>query len=409
VVTHQEVQNRVNPLLPSCICIAVSIDFFVSNLIQYHFEHPTASLNIIMPPTSVYESGTDYRSELVMRLRGQTIQIRDILRIYHDWVIEPHSALDASRNDLEKLFQIYIPTESERVKARKINSALCTATFWTKIPAERFMKLARWMAWIFFWDDEIDCGLLRYDTAKSNAYIDDSIAFVRYHLLPELNNPPPVPGRLHNCGPWIDLSEAMLVGQSFQDRKRIWKYMVDYFESMRSAQVQRLIGVEALDAYIERRAVNIASHLCLALMPWAYGLTLPSWIWEHDSMERVRREVAIGVFIWNDIISLQKELKLNDVDSIIPIIVYHQDVSAQEAVDTAVEMIAQSYQDLIAAKNRLKHAARNEDNAVQRDIETLLNGCTDVLVGNMIWSLSSQRYLARGAVHDEAKAYKIVL
>jgi hypothetical protein len=362
-----------------------------------------------MPPIPVHVSGTDYRAELAMRLRGQTVQIGSILRIYNDWAIEPHSALDASRKDLEKFFQVYIPTESERVKARKVDSALCTATFWTKIPAERFMKLARWMAWIFFWDDEIDCGLLRDDAAKSNAYIDDSITFVRYHLLPELNNPPPVAGRLHNCGPWIDLSEAMLVGQSFQDRKRLLEYMVDYFESIRSAQVQRLTGVEALDAYIERRAINIGSHLCLALMPWAYGLTLPSWIWEHDSMERVRREVAIGVFIWNDIISVQKELKLNDVDSIIPILVYHRDVSAQEAADMAVEMIAQSYQDLTAAKNRLKHAVRNEDDAIQRDTEALLDGCTDVLVGNMIWSLSSHRYLTRGAVHDEGSAYTIVL
>jgi hypothetical protein len=362
-----------------------------------------------MAPTSVHESGTDYRSELAMRLRGQTVQIRDILRIYNDWAIDPHSALDASRKDLEKLFQTYIPTEGERVKARKVDSALCCALFWTKTPAEKFTELARWMAWIFFWDDEIDCGLLREDADKSDAYVDDSIAFVRYHLLPELNDPPPVPGRLHNCGPWIDLSKAMLVGQSFQDRKRLTEYMIDYFESIRSAQVQRLTSVDALDAYIERRAINIGSHLCLALMPWAYGLTLPSWIWEHDSMKRVRREVAIGVFIWNDIISVQKELKLNDVDSIIPILVYHRNVSAQEAADTAVKMIAQSYQDLTVAKSRLKHAVRNEDDAIQRDIATLLDGCTDVLVGNMIWSLGSHRYLAKEAVHDEGKAYTIVL
>jgi hypothetical protein len=401
--------SRFNALVPSYNCVAASVNVSQTCFIKSSLEYWEAALDITMPLTSLHESETDYRSELAMRLRGQTVQIRDVLRIYNDWAIKPHSALDASRKDLEKLFQTYIPTESERVKARKIDSAFCTATFWTKIPAERFMELARWMAWIFFWDDEIDCGLLRNDAAKSNAYIDDSIAFVQYHLLPELNHPPPVPGRLHNCGPWIDLAEAMLVGQSFQDRKRLSEYMVDYFESIRSAQVQRLTGVESLDAYIERRAVNIGSHLCLALMPWAYSLTLPSWIWEHDSMKRVRREVAIGVFIWNDIISVQKELKLNDVDSIIPIMVYHRGISAQEAADTVVGMIAQSYQDLIAAKNRLRHAVRNEDNAIQRDVETLLDGCTDVLVGNMIWSLSSNRYFARGAVHDEGKAYTIVL
>jgi hypothetical protein len=80
--------------------------------------------------------------------------------------------------------------------------------------------------------------------------------------------------------------------------------MFDYFESTRSAQVQRSIGVDTPDEYIDRRARNIASYLCLTLMPWTYGLTLPSWIWDTESMQRINREVAIGVCLCNDIVSL---------------------------------------------------------------------------------------------------------
>jgi hypothetical protein len=91
------------------------------------------------------------------------------------------------------------------------------------------------MGWVFFWDDEIDCGLLSHNSDKTNTYIDNSIAFIRYYLLPELKTEPPVPGRLHNCGPWVELSKAMLIGQSFADRIRYAEYMFDYFESVRSS------------------------------------------------------------------------------------------------------------------------------------------------------------------------------
>jgi hypothetical protein len=143
----------------------------------------------------------DYRNELAARIRGQTMTVQDIRRIYDDWTLHPHPATDVPRQDLEDLFRVYLPTEDEREKARKVGSAYCAGVVWTGIPTEKFMVLGRWMGWVFFWDHEIDCGLLSHNSDKTNAYIDDSIAFIWYYLLPELKTPPPVPGRLHNCGP----------------------------------------------------------------------------------------------------------------------------------------------------------------------------------------------------------------
>jgi hypothetical protein len=67
---------------------------------------------------------------------------------------------------------------------------------------------------VFFWDDEIDCGTLTNDLARTDAYCDAALAFIKHHLQPELNVVPPVAGRLHNSGMWSDIGNAVQEGQS---------------------------------------------------------------------------------------------------------------------------------------------------------------------------------------------------
>jgi hypothetical protein len=64
---------------------------------------------------------------------------------------------------------------------------------------------------------------------------------------------------------------------------------------------------------------------------------------------------------------------LDSVDSVIPILVYHRNISAQEATDITIDMLAQSYQDFLAASQVLKDVGGVEENAIQRDIETMLS------------------------------------
>jgi hypothetical protein len=180
-----------------------------------------------------------YRTILADRIRGQHIEVQDILRIYEGWTVHLNPNIDVTREDLETLLRIFIPTEDQRAKTRKTDSPLCAGAFWAKAPKDKMLILGRWMAWIFFWDDEIDCGLMSHDSEQVSAYIDDSIAFVRHYLQPERGTPPPVSGRLHNCGPWVDIAEAMVVGQSIEERNRYTESVIGYFEHTRSAQAQR--------------------------------------------------------------------------------------------------------------------------------------------------------------------------
>jgi hypothetical protein len=84
-------------------------------------------------------------------------------------------------------------------------------------------------------------------------------------------------------------------------------------------------------------------------------------------------------------------------------------MSAQEAADAANSMIVKSYKDFLAATKQLRDAVSALDDLGKRDVEVLIRGCTDVLVGNVMFSMCSQRYLPRHIFDDEGNGFRIVL
>jgi hypothetical protein len=224
-------------------------------------------------------SPNDYRSELVTRLRGQTVRVPELLLIFHDWTARKHPDAESLRVELEAFYQVHLPTAQQRLKAHKADLALFTSLFWSRVSKEKLVHFGQLSGWILMWDDEVDCGSLTHDCDGTSAYIDASATFLRHHLQPELNSPLPATGRLHNCGPWVELARAMQTGQTAADRDRFANSLYAYFEAVRASAVQRAVAVQELDAYVERRAKNVASELCLTVLPWAYGLALPAWIW----------------------------------------------------------------------------------------------------------------------------------
>lgn len=77
-------------------------------------------------------------------------------------------------------------------------------------------------------------------------------------------------------------------------------------------------------------------------------------------MQRVMDEVSITVFLFNDIVSLKKEVVDGQVDSTVSIFVWSQNMSPQAAVDKAVKMLEVSWENLLAAGTRLQDVADTE-------------------------------------------------
>ncbi|KAA8618123.1 Pentalenene synthase [Pyrenophora tritici-repentis] len=351
----------------------------------------------------------DHRAEIIARLRGQEIRVPDVGYIYTEWEARVHPDVEVLRHHLEGFFQAFISTESIRKKQRRVDNGLCVGQFYTHVETNKFLILGELVAWFFFWDDEIDCGTLTNDREKTEAYCDDTLNFIRHCLQPEREGDVPAPGRLHNCGPWVSIGKAMNQGQSREARDRFAETIYDFVLGVRTSQATWEQGISTLESYTARRLRTVGTNPCVAILQWAYGLTLPQSIWDHEAVVAITREVAISDFLWNDIVSLRKEIDDSDIDSAIPVIVWNDGCSAQAAVDRCVKMVEQSWSRLLDAEKRLVQAHAGEEEQIRRDIETLVGGCKDIVVGHMVYSLKIPRNMAAAKMSEKDCSFRVVL
>ena len=168
-------------------------------------------------------------------------------------------------------------------------------------------------------------------------------------------------------------------------------------------------GISTLEDYTARRLRTVGTNPCVAVLQWAYGLTLPQSIWDHEAFVAITREVAISASLWNDIVSLRKEIDDGDIDSAIPVIVWNDGCSAQIAVDRCVKMMEQSWLRLLNAEHRLVRACAGEEEQIRRDIGTLVGACKDIVVGHMVYSLKIPRNMTAAKMSEKDRSFRVLL
>jgi hypothetical protein len=165
--------------------------------------------------------------------------------------------------------------------------------------------------------------------------------------------------------------------------------------------------MDSYDDYAKRRREGVALDVVVTSLQWFHGLSLPPSIWEHEAMQSVMDEVSITVFLFNDIVSLKKEVVDGQVDSTVPIFVWSQNISPQAAVDKAVKMLEVSWENLLAAGTRLQDVADTEQD--KREVNVVITCCKEILVGHMAYCLRSARYMTDATFEGESNAFRVVL
>jgi hypothetical protein len=349
---------------------------------------------------------TEQCRTLVNRLRGQTIDVPDILRtIYNNPTIGLNDT-EYLKPHYEKWLATYVSTETQRIKQRKVNTPLMTSYFYPTAPKESLPILFSTVAWAFLFDDHVDGSSLTL--SQVNTYCNDAIAFIRSCLQPERNITPPPPGRVHNCDCFAEIGRAMQHGQAKADRDRYADALADYIEGVREASAMWQDGVTSIEDFIERRIRTIDVVPTLYPNAWGCGLKLPESLWNGEPLNRMIREVSIGVAMWNDVYSLKKELAQEEMDNIVPLLVYHHDVSAQEAVYMVIDLMRKSYDDFCAAAERLEADVQNADAEVKKNVQVWKQACLDVLLGHVAWSMQVPRYQLVAGLKGGA-AFEVVL
>jgi hypothetical protein len=108
-------------------------------------------------------------------------------------------------------------------------------------------------------------------------------------------------------------------------------------------------------------------------------------------------------------VSLKKELDGDEVDSIVPILVHNKRITAQEAVDETVVMLKRGFQQFQKAADRLKNECHAENADTKRDVGIWVNSCVDLILGNISWSLRTDRYMLKAELNKDRTGFEQVL
>ncbi|GAP85091.2 putative terpene synthase metal binding domain protein [Rosellinia necatrix] len=334
-----------------------------------------AAVDIQRAPTELRVNG-DPRADIIKQLKARPYYIPTLKPPFKDWpdAVSPHypqlkKSLDARINAL------YPPERAaELIRG---DYGLCSCLWWPRASLEKLETCTFWFVWLFTWDDEIDRSTsdLFKSLPDANKFRDESYHFVRYCL--------GVPNEETHKWNFKKYNQVMVFVNAIGY----------YMGCQQHEQGRKLDGVfPTPDQYWETRLGTSAVLSMLALNEYADEQCIPRWIMDHEHMTSIWRESNLNMSLSNDILSLKKEIKHGDIDSIVPILMYNRGFTVQEAIaDTCVE-IQKNVDRFDVAADALLKVVKEKEPEQYEEVDKYITGCRYELTGNLIWSLVSTRY-----------------
>ncbi|PWY89220.1 terpenoid synthase [Aspergillus heteromorphus CBS 117.55] len=345
---------------------------------------------------------SEKRAAIPNTLRGQSLLIPDLAAlIYPDWTVGRHDHERELKAEIEGDFLVrYVPSAKKQQQLKRSNAAMLAGYFWSGSSVERFRPLAQFMYWFFCWNDEFGCSNLRNDREGTEAYGQASKGFLRWCLDPDNYHQtrlarPAIQG-YHNCDSFQEIGEAMQIGHSRDALNRFADSLYKYIDSVCSVQETRSKEVPTLDEYLLNRIHPIGAFPCIMAMEFAYALTIPAWVYSHETSRTMFRETAVSCIIVNDVLSLKNKVAADRFDNVIPLKMLQLDTdSAQTALEDVIKDLQKSRRTFSRAEYLLQMSSefKQLSQETKDNVQVLIQGCKNMMLGNIKWSLSNSRYI----------------
>ncbi|KAI0436889.1 terpenoid synthase [Xylaria telfairii] len=346
--------------------------------------------------------------ELIAVLRAKSYYLPNLSLQFKEWpdAISPHYpllkiALDARINEL------YPPERAANLI--KGDYGLCSSLWWPRATLERLETCTFWFLWLFTWDDEIDRSTsdLFLNLPDADKFRDESYHFLRYSLgVPteetdkwRFDKSPPSRVLIRSC----DVMAEKLRQAYNQDQVMAFvDAMGHYMGCQQSEQQNKLMGKLPIpEQYWETRLGTSAVLTMIALNEYADGQSIPRWIMDHEHMSAIWHESNLHVSMLNDLFSLKKEIQHGDVYSIVPVLMHHRGLTAQEAIANTYIESGKGLSRFEAAAEALLKLVKEREPGQWEEVDKYITGCRYELTGHCIWSVVSGRYGLGNMPRDE--------
>ncbi|KAJ5181652.1 hypothetical protein N7449_011799 [Penicillium cf. viridicatum] len=356
------------------------------------------------------------RPALQAKLTKEPFSIPNLKPYYKAWptAVNPHypqlkPALEARIKDL-------YPAK-KAAKLIQDDYALLSSMWWPRAAADRLQTCTFWFLWLFTWDDEIDQSTsdLFIHINNANAFRKESLEYVKFCLgvgddetakwdFP--NNPPDRP-----LIQSLDVIGAHL--QTIYNHDQIMTFVneIDYYmDCQQREQKRKLTGrLPIVAEYLETRMGTSAVTSMLALNEFADGNDIPQTIMTDPKMISLWYEVNMNMSLSNDLLSLRKEIKHGDIDSMVPVLVSARGLTVREAVKETEAEINRNIERFDQIADALLEEIKVTYPEKVDEVSSYITGCRYNQMANFLWSLTTTRYGLGDVVRDAEGRIPIVL
>ncbi|KAL9578090.1 MAG: hypothetical protein Q9203_007221 [Teloschistes exilis] len=339
-------------------------------------------------------------AKVVRKSSGTTLIIPNMKELNPGWTVASNAHRDSIREDLQSWIQLQYKAKDTRQKIAGIDADRLVAMMYPRAGRMQLLNMTEFMIWGFPWDDAIDDVAEMQQPGDIDRYRDETLAVVNSSLLSDLDEPP-TPHPNPAIQSFRDVGSAIRADSPDILCQRVAGHVSGFIVSSAASQTVRK-GVEATSTadYMQRREDNIGVYMLLELLFYVDKYDLPlQWRPETNHlMKTIWKEVGLMVTIVNDLLSLAKELQHGQYDNLVPFLMYHDDLNAQSAVDRAVQMCRESYDRFYQLEAQLYEQVGSQDEGI---VKAHVHGLKDVVMGNLYWSYSLERYVGKGVVRED--------
>lgn len=276
----------------------------------------------------------------------------------------------------------------DRKKQKQLEAAdfaLFAALWWPDAELEKLKIIAYLIIWLFTWDDEIDepTGEFSDDFDGAQMYRQNTLKFVKSCLGLVPADPSVRP--LNRIIQSFDvIGFALRKFYDVEQCQRFYDVVAHFMKESEIEQMFKLKGkVPTLEEYWAFRLGTSAVYVTCAVGEFAMSSRLPPVVMRCKHMETIWQETNVIISITNDLVSLKKEMRLDCLDSVVPL-TFALTNDIQDAVSKSLVALRSS-------KDRFDQAAKallseqTEDEKTYHEVQDFIEVQRSNCVGNLIW------------------------
>ncbi|EZF34979.1 hypothetical protein H109_04761 [Trichophyton interdigitale MR816] len=327
-------------------------------------------------------------------LKGQEISIPSLYSLFPEWSPRLHEGYERARDEVINpwLDSRWVDDPQTCMKLKKADFTIFAAIICADVSFDKLCTVAKSFAWYFIWDD------LSY-LKKSKEYFQ--------HQLLEIGEQPDFSGFSQEqqkallC--WNEVGQHIRetcnknVREVFLDKMLRYVASVDTIDS-----IFHKGKVPSLAEYWQRRDLTAGVYPVLATLPFAYDIDISMEHLKDPAFAALWRHTSYVVHITNDMLSMRKEARDNQIENLIPVIMMNYGLDCDTAMQTSFQMAKDEVKGIRVVEHLFRKGGENKNLEIPEILaSSFAKGCKDVAMGLIHWSCSGERYFKQQEFRDD--------